>query len=243
MYRSNLGMLLATDLVGMGVPALFFGSVFSHVSQVGGWQFPEVLILVGSVGLLRELAYLTFRDGLGGLGEEIRTGRFDLIVAKPFPPQLFTAFKRLSLTESIGEGIGGVALIVYGALHLGHEITVLNVVGFLVLLTLSFVLYYSVVLLVNTTAFWIVRAEGLNAIVWSFMEMARYPRDILSGIGKLIFTFLIPISIIATVPASLLVGRIDVWLLVLLFGVSLFFLITAHLFWRKGLSHYNSASS
>lgn len=242
-YRTNFLMLLAIDLVGMGVPVVFFSVLFGENETLAGWSFPATLILIGSVGLLRELAYLTFRDGLGFLGEEIRRGRFDLVLTKPFPPQLLVSFKQLSLTESIGEGLAGFFLIGYGFIHLGVPVGGVNIVLFLLLLILSYLLYYAVVLLVNATSFWIVKTEGLNALVWSFMEMARYPRDILKGVGKLIFTFVIPISLIATVPATALVGRFDWGLTLTLALLAVIFLLAANFVWRQGVKHYNSASS
>ena len=74
------------------------------------------------------------------------------------------------------------------------------------------------------------------------METARYPGDIFRGVGKIIFTFIIPIAIIATVPASILTGRIE-WrfaLVSLLIGVT--FLSVGLLVWRKSIEHYSSAS-
>jgi ABC-2 type transport system permease protein len=75
------------------------------------------------------------------------------------------------------------------------------------------------------------------------METARYPRDIYKGIGKALFTFIIPISLIGTAPASVLAGRSSGPLLFLSVGVALFFLLIGSLIWRVSIRHYSSASS
>lgn len=243
MYRTSFFILIVIDFVAISVPVIFFHVLFSDVDTIGGWSFPAILILVGSVSLLRELAYLTFRDGLGALGEQIRTGRFDVLLTKPFPTQLLVAFREISLVESLGEGAVGFLLIVYGFTHLAINATFFHVVLYIFLLLVSFILYYSIVLLINSIAFWIVRAESLGALMWTFMEMARYPREILRGIGKIFFTFVIPISLVATVPSSALAGNIKLDQIALLMFLTVAFFALATFVWKRGIQHYNSASS
>ena len=243
MYRTSFFILIVIDFIAISVPVIFFQVLFSDVDTIGGWGFPAILILVGSVSFLREMAYLTFREGLGALGEQIRTGRFDVLLTKPFPTQLLVAFREISLVESLGEGVVGFLLIVYGFTHLEIDVSLLHVAAYVLLLFVSFILYYSIVLLINTVAFWIVRAESLGALMWTFMEMARYPREILRGIGKIFFTFVIPISLVATVPSAALAGNIKPDQVALLLFLTVAFFILATFVWKKGIQHYNSASS
>ena len=77
----------------------------------------------------------------------------------------------------------------------------------------------------------------------SFLDMALYPRDILRGFGKIIFTFIIPVSIVATVPAQALMGDLRIELAIILFLVTIAFFILANFVWRRGIRRYESASS
>jgi ABC-2 type transport system permease protein len=91
--------------------------------------------------------------------------------------------------------------------------------------------------------FWIVKSQELNTIVYTFMETARYPRDIYRGLGKAIFTFVIPVSLIATMPASVLAGRTDWGLIALGIGVAVSMMTVSLAVWNLSLRHYSSASS
>jgi ABC-2 type transport system permease protein len=111
------------------------------------------------------------------------------------------------------------------------------------MLGVSLVIYYAFCLAINSAVFWIIKSQELNSIVYTFMETARYPRDIYRGLGKAIFTIVIPISLIATVPASVLAGRLDWGLIALAVAVAVGMMSLAMAVWNVSLRHYSSASS
>lgn len=240
-YRSNFITLLLMDIGFVSISVILFKIIYSHVNTIAGWTFHQSIILIGSVGIIREMAYLTFRRGFLELGNHIRTGTFDIFMVRPMAPNIHLAFRHISLSESLGEAITGVILVIYGLLNLDgwrwismplYAIFILN----------SLMIYYGFSLLINSVVFWVIKTQELNTIVYFFMETSRYPGDIFKGIGKVIFTFIIPIGIIATVPASVLTGRIG-WnfaIISLLVGIS--FLSIGLLVWKKSIEHYSSAS-
>ena len=177
------------------------------------------------------------------LGHIIPKGRFDLVLTKPFPIQLMVAFENISIIESFGEGLLGLGLIIYGAANSNAPITVLSVLLFLLLVLCSYVLYYSFALMINSLAFWVNRTQGFQSLVYNFLDMAQYPRDILRGVGKIIFTFIIPVSIVATVPAQALMGNLRAEMAIILFLMTIIFFVLANFIWRKGIRRYESASS
>ncbi|HXN06914.1 MAG TPA: ABC-2 family transporter protein [Nitrospiria bacterium] len=241
-YRTNFLILIVMDFFFMGVNVVFFALILDKVESIGGWNFNQMLILIGTVGIVREMAYLTFRQGFLNIGDYIRTGEFDLLLVKPVSPQFHLGFRHISLTESLGEGIMGVLLVVTGYLRLPPE-AALNIPVYIVFLLISLVIYYSFCLIVNSAVFWIIKSQELNTVVYYFMETARYPRDIFKGFGKALFTFVIPVSLIATTPASILAGKTDPRLLLLTAGVAAGLLLIGTMVWRVSIRHYSSASS
>ncbi len=75
------------------------------------------------------------------------------------------------------------------------------------------------------------------------MDTARYPREIYHGLGKAFFTFIIPSSLIATTPASILAGRFNPDLVFLSLMVAGVFVVTGFFVWNMSLKRYSSASS
>ncbi|MEW6749635.1 MAG: ABC-2 family transporter protein [Candidatus Latescibacterota bacterium] len=240
-YRANFVLLVGMDLFFMGINLAFFAILYANVETIGGWTFHQTLVLLGSVGVVREAAYLLFRQGFLELGDYVRTGLFDVLLVKPIRPSIHLAFRHVSLTESLGEGVTGLALVGYGFARLGTPWAALPL--YAGLLGLSLVIYYAFCLAINSAVFWIVKSQELNSIVYTFMETARYPREIYRGLSRAIFTFVVPIGLIATTPASVLAGRLDWGLIALTAGVAAGMLATALLLWSVSLRHYSSASS
>jgi ABC-2 type transport system permease protein len=241
-YRANFLILSAMDIFFMGVNVVFFTIIFNNVQTIAGWNYYQMLILIGTVGIVREMAYLTFRQGFLNIGDYIRTGEFDLLLVKPLSPQLHLGFRHISMTESLGEGVMGIILVTIGYFHLPPG-SVMELPLYLIFLFVSLIIYYSFCLIVNSAVFWIIKSQELNTIVYYFMETARYPRDIYRGIGKALFTFIIPISLIATTPASILAGRMSYSLLLLSLSVAGGLLLIGTLIWQVSIRHYSSASS
>lgn len=241
MYRANFVLLVGMDLFFMGINVVFFAILYANITTIGGWTFPQTMILVGSVGLVREAAYLLFRQGFLELGDYVRTGQFDALLVKPIPPHIHLGFRHVSLTESLGEGLMGFALVGYGFVQVGLPWAAIPL--YVGMLAVSLTTYYAFCLLINSAVFWIVKSQELNSIVYTFMETARYPRDIYRGLGKAIFTFVIPISLIATAPASVLAGRMDWELIGLAVAVAAGMMGGAMAVWNISLRHYSSASS
>lgn len=241
-YRANFAIAVGMDLFFMGVNVVFFAILYANVETIGGWTLHQTLVLVGSVGVVREIAYLTFRQGFLELGDCVRTGRFDAMLTAPIAANAHLAFRHVSLTESLGEGLMGLLLVGYGFVHLENA-TWTSIPFYLVMLVNSLALYYAFSLMINSAVFWLVKSQELNTIVYHFMDTARYPRDIYRGLGKAFFTFIIPSSLLATVPASILTGKADGALIALSLGITAALLALALNIWNWSLRHYSSASS
>jgi ABC-2 type transport system permease protein len=94
-------------------------------------------------------------------------------------------------------------------------------------------------------SFWIVRAQGLVYGYFNFLNIARYPDVIYPRIFRFIFGWIIPVVIIANIPARLLIKPLGqpAWLMFHLIVASTIVFWLSRVFWRFALRHYSSASS
>ncbi len=240
-YRSNFLTLVVMDIGFVSISVILFKVIYGHVNSIAGWSFHQSLILIGTVGIVREMAYLTFRRGFLELGNHIRTGTFDMFMVKPIASGIHLGIRHLSISESLGEGMTGIVLVVYGFTHAGNW-SWISIPLYILFLINSLMVYYGFSLIINSIVFWVVKSQELNTVVYFFMETSRYPGDIYRGIGKVIFTVIIPIGIIATVPASALTGRLGLDFAILSLFIGLSFLGIGLMVWKKSIEHYSSAS-
>jgi ABC-2 type transport system permease protein len=112
-------------------------------------------------------------------------------------------------------------------------------------IALGVAVHYSIMFFLSTMSFWIVRAQGLIYGYYNLFNIARYPDTIFHGAFKIIFSWVIPVIIVANVPARIL-ARADgnlVALLLQLGAAALFVTAGTRVFWRFALRRYSSASS
>src|SRR4030065_1532220 len=116
-YRSNFLTLVVMDIGLVSISVILFKVIYGHVNTIAGWTFHQSIILIGTVGIVREMAYLTFRRGFLELGNHIRTGTFDMFMVRPIASGIHLGLRPLSISESFGEGMMGIALVIYGLLR------------------------------------------------------------------------------------------------------------------------------
>jgi ABC-2 type transport system permease protein len=100
-------------------------------------------------------------------------------------------------------------------------------------------------LVFSAASFWMVRSQGLIFGYYSLFNIGRYPDTIYRGLFKLIFSWAIPIIIVANVPSRFLIHAAEnPWpSLLQLVAATLFLVAATRLLWNSALRHYSSASS
>jgi ABC-2 type transport system permease protein len=97
--------------------------------------------------------------------------------------------------------------------------------------------------LLHSLAFWFVRVENLSQLFYALFETARFPVGVFPRWLRIVFTFVIPVAFITTVPASAAVGTLGWSLGPAAPAIALLGLFVSHVVWQFALKHYTSASS
>ena len=131
----------------------------------------------------------------------------------------------------------------------GHLPTLGEAALYPVLLLLSVAIYYSLMLIFASTSVWLGRNQGLYEFWFYITIFARYPRDIYRGSWaadalRFGFSFVLPILLVVTVPAEVIVGRVfqPRFLAVLVLAAGLCLVVSRWVF-HRALRAYGSASS
>lgn len=114
---------------------------------------------------------------------------------------------------------------------------------FLGLCLCGIIILYSLVMLLATSAFWFVQLENVMELLYIFFEAGRFPITIFPAWVRILLTFVVPIAFITTMPASVLLGRLDGVFALYSLGVTAALFTTSVLYWRYALRHYSSTSS
>jgi len=239
-YRANLiGAVLGT-VFNIAIAVLTAAVFFRQAAELGGWGFWEVVVLLGVFNAVAGVVEALFRPNIGRLVEHVREGTLDLILAKPVDAQLVVSFRRLVIWRG-ADIVLGLALSGYALARLGVLPGPLELLAWTVSLAAAVALVYAVWLSLMSLAFWFVAVENLAVLFDAVYEAARFPVTAYPAALRYLFTTLLPIAWITTVPAGALTGRVGAGTALASAAIALAALAIARLIWRTALSKYTSA--
>ncbi len=243
-FKANFLLWLVTEILWFFGQIVFVDVLFLYTDRIGDWSKWEVVLLIGTHQIISQVFQAVFYVNLANLPELVRTGRMDLMLLLPVDAQFAVSTWRFGLDNLVNAGLG-IAFVAFSLAKLGVVPGAGQIVCYVVAVALGAAIHYAIMFTLATLSFWIVRAQGLIYGYFNFLSIARYPDQIFAGVFKLIFTWLIPVIVVANAPARILARASQQPLapmLQLLF-VSASALVLSRLFWLWALRRYSSASS
>lgn len=229
-------------IVTMALSIIFIKVNFGYVNSVAGWTFYQILAVVGSYMIVEGFMWVLFSN-LNSLNSLIREGLMDGVLLKPIDSQFLVSFWRGDLEDSVRIIIGTFLLFISVENTIGFNF--LHLVLFVMLIFNGLVTFYSFALFLRSFSFWLIDGSGFWLLVERVSTNSQYPVDIYyNKIVRGLFTYLIPLAFMATVPARMLTSvDIDWKFTALSFLMVGIFFFGSRAFWKFSLNHYSSASS
>jgi ABC-2 type transport system permease protein len=240
-YRANFVASVLGTVFYMATALLTLALFFGHTVRLGGWDYWEVVVLLGVFNALTGVIEAVLRPGIGRLAGEVRSGGLDLVLAKPVDAQGFVSFRRLDIWR-FADVVLGLGLAGYALARLGHVPSLAQLAAFGLALAAAAVVVYALWVVLMSLAFWFVSVENLSVLFDALYEGARYPVSAYPGALRFLFVYLIPIAWTTTVPASALTGRLTPWSGIAAAAVATVAFLLARLLWRAALRRYTGAS-
>jgi ABC-2 type transport system permease protein len=243
-FKANFVLWMLVEVLWFCGQIFFFGIIFGQVDRIGDWTKWEVVLLVGTHQIIAQLFQAFFFVNLSNIPELVRTGKLDSLLALPLDSQFAVSTKQFSLDSVINGLLGGIVVLV-SLSRLGIVPSATSVVIYLVALGFGVAVHYSIMLSLAAMSFWIVRAQGLVYGYFNFLNIARYPDVIFPRLFRFVFGWIIPVVIVANIPARLLIKPLEQpgWLMFHLVVAATIAFWLSRIFWRFALRRYSSASS
>lgn len=240
-YRLNFLLAFLASVLNLG-GSLFGLFLFYRTGyQPGGWSWPAALLVLGFFTFLDGFAGTILVPNLNRIVQQIQDGTMDFVLLKPLDNQFWVSTRYLSLW-GLPNVFFGLTIIGYAAWRL-HLPPAAFGRGLLFLVPAAAIMY-SLWFLLSTLSIWFVKIYNVTAVLRSVLEAGRYPVDAYPLWFRFVFTFIIPLAFLTTVPARAMTGAgiATAWLAAaaLLAAVLLVF---SRKFWRHALRSYTSASS
>lgn len=243
-FKVNFILWLIVELLWFCGQIVFFGIIFGQVDHIGDWSKWEVILLIGTHQMIAQLFQAFFFVNVSNIPELVRTGRLDSLLVLPIDSQFAVSAKQFGLDSLLNALLGAIVVIV-ALVKLEVTPAFSMVVLYCVAICFGVAIHYSIMLALAAVSFWIVRAQGLVYGYFNFLHIARYPDVIFPQIFRFIFGWIIPVVIVANIPARLLIKPLSQpgWLMLHLIVAGSIAFLLSRIFWRFALRHYSSASS
>lgn len=243
-FKANFLLWMLVELLWFAGQIIFLEVLYTHVESIGGWSKWECVLLVGTHQITSQLFQAFFYVNLAELPDLIRTGRLDLMLLLPIDAQFAISTRKFGM-DNVVNALVGVAIVVFSLVQLGVVPGAHQIALFACGIGLGVAVHYAILFGLATAAFWIIRAQGLIYGYYNVFNIARYPDTVFRGLFKVIFSFFIPVIIVANVPSRVLARAFESpWSgLAQLAGAALFIIVATRIFWLFALRRYASASS
>ena len=254
-FRGNFLITLLTRAFYFAAQLILFEIIYRSVPNIEGWNREQYFAFIATGMLINALVETFFMPNCANFSELIRTGNLDFVLLKPIDTQFLVSFQKVEVAM-LGQVGLSVALLGYSVTQLDLWPTLLSAAGamrvvtYLVLVGCGVAFFYSLMIVLAATSVWLGRNQGLYDFWFYVTVFARYPREIYSGGGFAAnviqegFTYVIPILLVVTVPASVLVKSAGSGKFVALSLIAaLVGLVVSRLTFNASLRGYRSASS
>lgn len=221
---------------------LMFSVIYSQVDSIGGFSYGEMILFTGTFSLLNAINMVIYFFGVISIPYKIKSGDLDHYLTKPVNPLLRLTFESVDF-GSIPLIIFSILIIIYGAGIMEIMITPFKIIGYVLFIIIMVVLYYDVMLVLRTIPFFVISAISIDRLEELLVLNMKLPGVLFKGIFKVLFYFILPYGIMATVPVQFITGMLTLGGFIYAVLFVLFFTIFTFKFWRFGLRHYKSASS
>jgi ABC-2 type transport system permease protein len=241
-YRVNFFVQLFQSVLELATAIAGLAVIFSHTGTLGGWQYDEVLALVGIYILVGGIIGFVIQPGMEQLIASVRNGTLDFTLTKPEDAQLLVSIQEVEIWKLIDIMLG-FAVVVTALIRLGEKMGAQQVMEFTVMLFAGTVIIYGFWLLLSTLSFWFVRVENILMIFQSMYEAGRWPVSLYPGWLRFALTFIVPVAFATTVPAEALTGRLNGLTMGIAIVSAIVLSVISRLFWQMGLRHYTGTSA
>ena len=243
-YRSNLiffflfeSFFLTSSFLGAGLGVSLAGG------SINGWSRDQIFALTALNGVSHQFFVCFFIAPLFNLPEYVWNGRMDYILQKPLHPLLALIATSEIMISNLPNFVINLALAVYFILKIVPSSGLSVWLAFGLLGILGIAVRFALAIFCMAPAFFAERlVEGEDGF-WSIVGTGRFPTSVFPRAVERIMLYVIPLSLMAAVPAGFLFHRLD-WRQVAMSGISgCFFVVGSLVSFNWAVRSYKSVNS
>ena len=239
-YRANFAANTALSVFWTVWAALGVRVFFRFSDSIAGWDYGELLVVVGLFFTVNGLRQALFAPNLNRMTDYIRNGTLDFLLTKPVNTQFMVSFRQLGVYNLL-DPVLGISLSAIGLASANRIPTPGSLVAFVLMLAVAALMLYALTLVLMAAAVRLVNSEGLGNVAFVAVELSRFPVQLYRNPVQTVLT-IVPVAFLTTFPAEALLGRLDGRLLLVGPVIGALAVALGSVAFRRSLRSYSGAS-
>jgi ABC-2 type transport system permease protein len=241
-YQFNALVELVAMVANLAGSLLVLWLFYRQGVALGGWSWHAAQVVLGAYTALAGFTSTLLQPNLSRIVTQVQEGGLDFVLLKPVDSQFWLSLRTFSLAglPELGVGLG---LMLWAALQERRDIPLQVLLATAVVLGAAAMILYALWFALATTTIWFVKTWNATEVLRAALSAGRYPVSAYPPGLRLVFTLVLPVAFLTTVPAQVLLGRgSGYWIGASLAMAALAFTL-CRAFWQFALRSYTSASS
>ena len=241
-YKSSFIMTFISQILGMLVELFTVYSLFNKFKLLDIYNINELLLGFSTLWLGYSLSEL-FARGFDHFSNLIKRGDFDILLVRP--SNLFIQILGSDIAyEKTGRALVSFGLFIYSASKVIKQLTILKLLLLIFMVLGCLLIILSVFIIGASLSFKTVQGlEVINIVTNGTRQVGQYPMGIYKRAVRIIFTIIIPITLINYYPIDYLSGRVNNIFYVFMPLLTLIMFFISNCIFKLGLKGYYSTGS
>lgn len=234
-------VFIGGKFIRLGFQVIFIWVILKEADSLAGYSMNQALFILLTLNLTGTIIQLFLR-AVYLFRQRVVSGSFDFLLLFPVNELFFSLFSDLDPMDLVTIIPYALAVAWFWTMA-GFPVTIAAVTAYIlfIIVALIFAIAWHTVIISFGILF--LEADNLIMVYRDIESMARLPLEVYGRRIELFLTFLVPIAVIAAIPAKIAFSLISPWIVLPFFLFGLFQVYLANRFWHFALRRYSSASS
>ena len=240
-FRVEFASQVIMDCVWYAAKIAVFEILFLYTGDLAGWSLKDIRVFLGFV-FVSDAFMMMWLGARWRFGQDLKDGKLDPFRVRPASTAFLYFFQQFSPEAALN--------MVVACSYLGfglHAADRLGAWSSLPMLAWAIALCWwamtAMTVFFSTIEFHVLSSDISSFLTHAFDPAATNPLDIFGARLRLFFLYLLPVGVLAHVPASMVLGRYDVFDGLIHTAWMLAFGSMAFALWNRGFRRYESAMS
>lgn len=212
--------------------------IFKKYGTINGWGFKELFLLDAFTAFLYGISVL-FSHGLFEISRNVTMGQVDQYLTQPKSILINLIFSEAEVS-AIGDIVEGLIVFILYMVVSGSPIYKVPI--FFILSFIGAILWIGFNIATQSIVFWLPNSEELSSTLRNItLGTALYPNKAFQGLPRIFFTWVLPATLLGTIPADIFINP-NLKQVLILIGMTIFWLFFGLFLFKKGLRRYESGN-